>query len=278
MKYQYYFCNPFRNEIEEFCQLNNVPYKSRYDLITFSIWSTTDNAQALVEKASRITRRKPLVFVSYTKSELAKADLIWITPKHQRIDIINTDKAYSRCVGEDLLLRRVTLHMKQVQEFSIAKEPSAKSKSAFWTKDSGFSEIFTTCAVKKLVEDNYLKGIEFVNVTLQNSKRSNRIFQMTSNNAISMENFLLEHGEKIIPCPVCNKKRIIVEDLRTYQLCVRFDKLQPQSDMYVTEPVFSYGPTGISIPLYIISQNFYKLLDDNGLASSLTCSPVINAL
>ena len=100
-------------------------------------------------------------------------------------------------------------HPEQVERFIVAKEPSMKTKTAFWCEDTGFANIFADYRVKDLVEKNSLQGIVFQNVILKKGICSENLFQLISPNILGKECIGMGFGEKIITCPKCGKDIVL---------------------------------------------------------------------
>lgn len=276
MRYQYYFCEPFRASLEEYLKEKKLKYnKSENDItvaiLCFSLWSNTENLNEIFSELKNLKVKKPLVFASYTASEINNAKLLVMTPKRQCIDIVNDEAAYEYfCKWTTSMGVEKVKHEKQVGTFAIGKEPSTKTSTAFWTEDTGFAEVFTDRRVYELVKEHSLNGILFEKVMNRKGIYSENIFQVKSDSLITRESIDLGHGEKKVVCHICGKEQFDIDDI--YQLHLNLSKLGGESDLYMTERIWGGG---IAYPLYVISQRFYQLLKQNKLAGGITVSPVV---
>ena len=276
MRYKYYFCEQCNPKLMALLETNNIHYvlsgqNTCRQLVSFYIWNTSHNAEVLMKQFEKICTRAPIVSVEYSASELANARLLMMTPRRQNIDIVNESEAYVySCERVDAFGITRVGHREQCQLFVIAKEPSMKTKTAFWTESTGFSEIFTKQSVYELVNENNLSGIEFKNVMMRNGNYSANEFQLTSKNKIDAQCIAMGYGERKLHCPICGKQQFFIDNV--YQLHLDFNRIKDQSDLYVTECIFGEG---IPYPLYLISQLFYQLLRENKLISAVTFSPVV---
>lgn len=272
MRRKYCYGERTRAPLVDFLEKNRICYELTEDILSFSIWDDSENAAEIINKLAEIVVREPIVLVEYSEKEISSAELIWITPKKQNIDIINGKEAYlSTCKYTDFIGMTRTKHMQQIGLFAVAKEPSMKKRTAFWAESTGFSVLFADFRVRNLVKDNALSGVVFNNVLLKNRSYSEKLFQMTSDNVLGRQCIGTGYGEKIISCRFCGKEQFVIET--SYQLHMDFSKIGKKSDMYVTEQIFG---DGIASPLYIISQQFYQLLKKANLAGGITVSPVVD--
>ncbi len=277
MRYKYYYCQLYHPRLVDILETNEIRYKVTGGSITplfvsFSVWDNSANAAEIIEELAQIVESEPIITVEYTSSEIAAAELIWITPTKQCIDILNVQEAYlSTCKQIDFMGKVRVNHRCQRDLFAVAKEPVMGKKSSFWAGSSGFAELFTDYRVHELVEENALTGIDLKNVVLKNGIYSDKLFQMTSQNLLDRRCISIGHGEKIIRCELCGKEQFSIDS--AYQLHMDFSKIDKKSDMYVTESMFGEG---ISYPLYLISQRFYQLLKQAKLAGGIAVSPVVD--
>lgn len=276
MKYQYYFCELYKVKIEKYLKEKNIRYQKYEcdvtgDRLVFSVWSNNKNYKTILNELEKLNVRDPLVFVTYTPTEINNANLLVMTPKKQAIDIINNEEAYKfSCEWISSVGIEKAHHMEQIGTFVIRKEPSTKKSTAFWSEDTGFAELFTDKRVYELVKEHSLQGIRFENVMNKKGIYSENIFQIKSPNIITRDLIEMGHGERKEICHICGKEQFFINNI--YQLHLDFSKLEVQSDLYMTERMWGEG---IAYPLYIISQRFYRLLKQNKLAGGITVSPVV---
>ena len=277
MKYRYYFCKPNKPELISFLDQNQIKYEVLnygsigLNLVKFILWSNQKQTAYYLEELEKITE-KPLIFIEYTESERMKANFLWLLPKKQVIDIINEDESFAySCQYTSIMGHICYKHMAQKSIIAIAKEPSAKTKTAFWTESTGFGEVFVKREVLDAVRSDSLSGIDFLNVRLKNGTYSENLFQMTSKNVIDRSCIEPGHGEVVEKCPVCGKEQYDFSS-GSYRLHLNTSKIKENSDLYITERM--YG-AGFAFPLYVISQKFYRLLKENGLTGGASFSPVV---
>lgn len=266
----------YKVKIEKYLKEKNIRYQKYEcdvtgDRLVFSVWSNNKNYKTILNELEKLNVRDPLVFVTYTSSEINNARLLVLTPKKQVVDIINDEEAYKySCEWISSMGVEKVNHKKQVERFAIRKEPSTKTSTAFWAEDTGFAELFADKRVYELVKEHSLQGIRFENVMNKKGVYSENIFQMKSPNIIARDFIEMGHGERKEVCHICGKEQFFIDN--TYQLHLDLSKLEVQSDLYMTERMWGEG---IAYPLYIISQRFYQLLKQNKLAGGITVSPVI---
>ena len=271
MRYRYYFCKPYRKELVDYLENHQLSYQTSGRFIKFDLWSTTTDIETHLRKLKEITFTSPLIFPEYTEAEYNSAKLLVMQSQLQTTDILNEDEAYryncqwTNSVG--MILKR---HESQVAALQIAKEPSSKTRTAFWCESTGFSVLFADSRLKELVKKEGIQGLVFQDVILKNGERSSRIFQATSQQILDEPCIKLGFGEKRILCPQCGKPQYAVD--RTYQLHVDFSKIPDELDFYMTAPIFGEGPPE---SLYVISQRFFRCLNETKLADHLTFTPVV---
>lgn len=277
MRRKYYYCQLYHPQLVDVLEANEISYRVTGGsltprLISFSIWDTSANTTEIIKEISEIVENEPIITVEYTALEIASAELVWITPKKQCIDISNIQEAYlSACKQTDFMGKIRIKHRQQRNLFTVAKEPSMGTQTSFWAETSGFAELFADYRVHEVVKRSVLTGIDFKNVVLKNGIYSDKLFQITSQNLLDRRCIDTGHGERIIRCEICGKEQFSING--TYQLHIDFSKIDKKSDMYVTERMFGEG---ISYPLYLISQRFYQLLKQAKLAGGITVSPVVD--
>lgn len=274
MRYHYYYCCRHCVELVPLLESNGIRYRlSGGDItplcVVFSIRCPVGEVSPVVAELSS-AGEYPVISVEYTPAELASAQWIWMTPKQQKIEIVNAEEAYRySCTRTHPFIGETAKHAEQTGHFIIAKEPATRTKTVFWAEDTGFAEVFADWRVRQLVEKNGLSGVEFRDVMLRGRELSSKLYQMTSSHILPLEAIACGHGEIALRCPYCGKPGFRIGN--EYQLHLHASHLQHSSDMYVTERIFGEG---IAHSLYIISQRFYRLLVENKLAGSVTFSPV----
>ena len=275
MKRRYYFSDRINQRIMEYLDGQKIRYKisgenSDLPLVSFNLYSSDADMEGHLKALEKMNVRKPIVYAEYSTFEVENAKMLWMTPKKQCIDITNNHEAY-HCSCRWITSTGVqkAMHKEQQGLFVIAREPSMKTSTAFWTETTGFAEIFTDIRIYELVCESMLKGIEFKKVFVKKGGYSKILFQMSSPNILGRESIVLGHGEKIEVCPLCGKEQYFIDN--AYQLHLDCSKIKEESDLYVTERIFGQG---IAYPLYIVSQRFYQMLKKNKLVTGVIFSPV----
>ena len=276
MRLRYHFFENYNAKYHErlldYLKENHIkvsPDKEELDgeFITFSVWSSSSDYARIINELKEMRIEYMCVYAEYTKKELESAEFLMMYPKRQFMEIINCEDAYKYSCENG---NRVE-HEEQIGLFAIKKEPSSKTKTAFWAEDTGFAEVFTDYRVREMVEANGLSGIEFKNVMNMKYVVSENIFQMTSTNIIDRSWIGMGYGEKIKTCRICGKEQYVFNN--TYQLHLDLTKMNLHQDLYMTERIFGDGIAG---PLYVISKRFYRLLRENNLDGGINLSPVIS--
>lgn len=280
MNYRYYFCIPYQPKLISLLDANNIRYKLSSPLgacfsngtpIPVLVTFEFGRHLPIIDEIVAEFRHRPQINVVYTAAEINRAQLLWITPKRQSVDLIRTERSFSSlCRWKDASGMQRAHHQEQIAPLTIAKEPSITTKTAFWTSTTGFSEIFTDKRVRELAISQELKGIEFINTILQNGKCSENIFQITAEKRIRTEDIVFGNGEKEIVCPMCGKKQYAFDN--TYQLHLSLRAAELTEDILITDRIFG---NGIARPLYLISQRFYQMLNQNNLTANVCFEPVV---
>ena len=279
MKYEYYFCEFYKKDLEKYLCVKGIKYKKSEcnitgDRLIFSLWSNNSDLERTLNELRNLRVRDPIVFVTYSASEINTANWLVLTPKKQSIDIVNSEEAYEySCEWISSMGVEKVNHKRQKDSFVVKKEPSMKTSTAFWTEDTGFAELFADYRVCEMVKDNSLRGIKFENVRNKKGICSEHLFQVKTSNIICNDHIEFGHGERKEVCHICGKEQFFIDD--TYQLHLNVSELEMQDDLYVTERIWGEG---IAYPLYIISQRFYQLLKQNKLLGGLNLSPVVEIL
>lgn len=257
-------------ELIRYLDEKSVKYRvtkiTNWDYVIFYIYSDMKVAEE-VKSFIELSGLDPIVDVStsYSKKEMMEAELLTINPKFPKVEI-NEDFAFEdSCTYVDRWGMTRVHHRKQVSFAVINKEPVWRK--AFYTEDSGSSQIFTNKSVCDLIQDHSLSGINFQPVLLKNGKVCENTFQLTAKHIIEKSSIMLGYGERIEKCPFCGKEQYVINN--KYQL--HLTGIDRGSDFYETVYIFGGGIPG---PIYIISQRFYRLLIENKLDKSLVIEPV----
>ena len=279
MKLRCYFCELHSDYLINMLEHNGVKYKVvdknvHSPLVVFNIYEIAGKRTLLDElKKNNVVPR--YTCAEYSLSEYENSRLLTMRPMTQKFDIINCDDAYEYSCVRKIPFKNefitLTMHEKQVGLFAIAKEPLISKKVAFWCESTGFSEIFADYRILELVKQNNLLGIEFKKVLLKNELFSDKLFQMTTENVLTRDCIGFGYGEKKIFCHICGKEQYEIDN--SYQLHLNFSKIDLKNDLFLTERIFG---SGIAAPKYIISQRFYRLLKENGLAGKVVFEPVVD--
>lgn len=275
MRLRYYYCERFSTALEDFLKKEKIKYKisSATSFVIFNIWSDEIDAEHKLHMANEMAWFGPSsIIAEYTPLEYSNAKLLVMRPHKQQIDIRNGEEAFRYlCTWKNFCGETRVNHETQIGSVVIAREPSINTKTAFWCEDTGFAQIFTSKHFVDLASENQLTGIVFRDVLLRNGKRSENLFQMTSDNIIGRECVGTGYGEKVNKCPCCGAEQYFIGD--AHQLHLDFSKIQMHSDFYQTAPIFGEG---IPNPLYIITQRFYQVLKNAKMDKNVSFSPVVD--
>lgn len=273
MRYEYYYCTKSTEQLLDFLSTHRVKHTVRYGDVVFSLYSSQQNSAQLIKTLSSVYNcGTPLVFCNYSAKDRDEAEFLWITPTKYCIDIRNKEQAYEYfCEFEHLPTHTKRVHHKrQVSMLEIAKEPQIASKTAFYAPDTGNHEIFVDHRIKSLAEKHNLKGLEFRPLGIRENQVSSNIFQLTSSHMWSMATVARGHGEISLFCPMCRKESLKIPS--SYQMHLFRSQLDSSLDFMVSEPFWGEG---IRYPVQVISQKFYKLLQENKLTGNLRVDPLI---
>lgn len=279
MYHEYYFCIPSDPKLVDILDKEAVRYNvSGADeyltsgakvpaFISFSL----KGYSPLVDRISVSFRARPQIRIVYSEKERTQSHLLWMTPKMQKIDIQNSHQALvSLCSWQDYRGMARTHRETQVLSFVIKNEPSSQSRTAFWSESTGFRHVFIDKRVRDLIESNGLQDIGFRDVYLPSGIVSNNIFQLVPHSNIDSRQIVFGYGEKENICSRCGMKQYSFND--AYQLHLRTKGLQFGADLLVTDSIWG---SGISRPLYLVTQRFYQLMKQNKLASNIHWDPVV---
>ena len=280
MRYRYYYCERTSQQLIDYLTFENIKHKvtagistGKYAcpaLVSFNIWADDKNAEQHMQALNEMSRFGPTKYAEYSQADYAKAAYLLMRPKSQSIEIVNPDEAFQySCQWINSVGMHLRKHEKQVGPVAIAKEPDIRKSTALWSEDTGFSVFFASKSVVDLVEKHNLVGVSFQKVKLRNGNESERIFQMTSPNIITQDCMGMDNLKMVETCCICEKKQFFLDHAE--QLHVDFSKLPVEGDLYLTESIFGEGDPE---PLYIISQKYYQLLNENKLARNIVFTPV----
>lgn len=272
--FKYSFWGTNKPELVELLEDNNINYDFKDETkkhIEFIIYSNAEYFDRVINSLKNLKMPAPLIFEEYTKEEIDSAQLLIIRPDRHSAEITNGKTAYEKtCCWKTSDGWSMVKHMSQKDLFKIKKELPMKSSAAFSWEDTGTAEVFTDSRVLKLVQDNSLRGFAFERVFIKKGVFSENTYQLKSTNIITKEKICRGKGEKAEFCRFCGREQIV--PCKGYQLHLKGTPDDYTEDMYMTEAVF--GP-GIDRPWYIISQRFYRLLQENKLAGKLGVNPVV---
>lgn len=270
MKYNYYFATLTNPELLRYLDEHQTKYKVAGRLVTFSTYSSDRYPSDRILDIIDICKgQKPVVYVEYTKKEINNAEYLWLRPQSQVVDICNSQEAYHYSCHTMSIGGRRSKHAEQVRPLQITKEPKQSSKIAFWSPDTGFSEIFADRRVVRLAIEHDLRGIIFNDVVLPNGCCSENIYQVSSNNVLGAGSIAKEYGENVEICPQCGKESICID--AAYQFHFNRRQIPVGQDLFMTSRII--GP-GIGHPIYVISHKFYELLHEAELTGKLDFAPI----
>jgi hypothetical protein len=283
MKFRFFYHEIYSQKMIDYLKQENIKYnfidstvsiatRKHPGLITFNIWSDDNNAEKHMLALNQMSRFGPTKYAEYSRSDYAKAAYLLMRPKSQSVEIVNPDEAFRySCQWVNSVGIHLRKHEKQVGPVAIAKEPDNRKSTAFWSEDTGFSVFFTSMRVVNLVEEHNLVGVSFQKVKLRNGNESENIFQMISPNIITQDCIEKKNLKMAETCCICGKEQFFLDHAE--QLHVDFSKLPVESDLYLTESIFGEGDPE---PLFIISQRFYQLLNENKLTRNVVFTPVVD--
>lgn len=279
MKIGYHFSTFYKEEIETWLISHNIKYETSDGVffqrcLYFTIWSTTNNCDALLKELHNMARLRPSACAYYSPKDLSVAPLLEIRPKSLKMCIENIDESFRYDCQWSHMADRFEIHKayhkEQIGTIMITKEPSVTTKTVFWGPDDGGAIIFADKKVVDLALQENLKGILFQDVLLKNRKPSERIFQMLAEDIVQQGDIAWGKGEKEEVCRMCGKKQYALSN--TYQLHLYDDPVYREKDFFSTERIFGEG---IAQPIYIISQRFYQLLKQNKFTAQVNFVPVV---
>lgn len=277
MRYKYYYCKLIRPDLIDYLNQNQIKYElwgpagvPKYTI--FSLWSSSPSTESHIKSIEALCGYTPLTFLEFTKKDFEQAKFMVIRSKNQTIDIINGKSAYiTSCEWIDLQGHIRANHICSIGTICIEKEPPIKSNTALWLHSTGFSVFFADYRVRDMVIANNLSGVEFKEIFKKDGTVSDKLYHMTTNHVVPTEVVGFGHGEKISKCPLCGKERYFGGT--AYQLHLDCSKISTEIDFYRTESIWGEE---ITEPKYIISQRFYRLLKENGLAGKVVFEPVVD--
>ncbi len=282
MRYRYYYCERTSERLIDYLTVESIKYNvtegisaGKYAcpaLVSFNIYSDDKNAERHMQALNEISRFGPTKYAEYSSKDYSQSAYLMMRPKSQSVEIINPDEAFEySCQWVNSVGIHLRKHEKQVGLITIAKEPDIRKSTALWSEDTGFSVFFASKSVVDLTEEHNLAGVSFPKVKLRNGTTSENIFQMNSPNIITQDCIGMDNLKMVETCRICGKKQFFLDHAE--QLHVDFSKMPVQSDLYLTESIFGEGEPE---PLFIISQRFYQLLNENKLARNVVFTPVID--
>lgn len=282
MRYRYYYCERTSERLIAYLTAESIKYKvtegistGKYAcpaLVSFNIYADDKKAEQHMQALNEISRFGPTKYAEYSSRDYSKATYLMMRPKSQSVEIVNPDEAFRySCQWINSVGMHLRKHEKQVGPITIAKEPDIRKSTALWSEDTGFSVYFASKSVAELVEGHNLVGVSFQKVKLRNGNESENIFQMTSANIITQDCIEMDNLKMVETCHICGKEQFFLDHAE--QLHVDFSKLPVEGDLYLTESIFGEGEPE---PLFIISQRFYQLLNENKLARNVVFTPVID--
>lgn len=274
MRYQFYYYTKFTEKLLNFLTETRIKHQV-YDngYVKFSLYSSQPDHQNLLDTLTSVYHcPKPLVDCDYTAKERNEAEFLWLTPCKYCIEITNKEDAYQyACAYEHTPTHTQRVHhKKQIGTFQIAKVPNLNTKTAFFAPDTGSNELFADHRIKALAEEHHLQGLTFLPLLLKNGQESPDIFQLTSQHVFGLSAVGRGYGETSDFCPLCGKEALVAAS--AYQMHLERSQLNPTLDLMVSD---SFWGEGITYSVQIISQRFYKLLQQEKLTGSLRIDPIV---
>ena len=274
MRYQFYYYTKFTEKLLDFLTETRIKHQV-YDngYVKFSLYSSQPDHQNLLDTLTSVYHcPTPLVDCDYTAKERNEAEFLWLTPCKYCIEITNKEDAYQyACAYEHTPTHTQRVHhKKQIGTFQIAKVPNLNTKTAFFAPDTGSNELFADHRIKALAEEYHLQGLIFLPLLLKNGQERPDIFQLTSPHVFGLSAVVRGYGETSDFCPLCGKEALVVAS--AYQMHLERSQLNPTLDLMVSD---SFWGEGITYSVQIISQRFYKLLQQEKLTGSLRIDPIV---
>lgn len=238
-------------------------------MLSFSVYEGTREHE-IIECCVQHNALNPLRFAEYSEDEINDSALLVMRPKKQCIHPINEDKVFEfTCPYQNRHGVQKYRHRRQCGLFMIAKEPKLHRNTAFFSIDSGFSELFVDHRVKEMAQAFGLKGIAFSPVLLKNGLPSDTLYQITSEHVINIKEINMGGGERQVKCPYCGRVQMIIDP--SYQLQLKWNLDEHEQDFYMTESIFGEGQAE---PMFLISHRFYEIVKQKQLAKNLHIEPV----
>lgn len=233
--------------------------------VYFSLYRDQQNFSAFSDISEAECR---VAIAEYSQAELNASEWLVFYPKHNRVEIINSDESFLYTCGS--VEENRFHHREQVGTIRISSDIKWKQGQYFLASDTGFSEIYTNKAVAELIASAGVKGCRFADIVDRKGLLCANTFQLLTDAVLDESSFAFGYGEKLDICPRCGKRQYYYDG--TYQLRIYRSALKEDVDFYMTPCLFGSGQAE---PIYLISKRFYKLLKDNKMLRNTITTPVI---
>lgn len=269
MKITEIFSEPPSNALLGALERTGTPYELLLGTVYFRL---VQGSAAYCEILPIVGQKDRVLLAAYSEAERKAAAWLEISPKSQTVELLNLEVACQyRCTDRGADGQIHARHCQQVAPYEIPVEIQWGKRKHFAAPDSGGVDVFTSGAVRELVERAGLVGCVFRDVRNQKTGAPCRgTFQLLAHTEIPCSAISFGHGETEYTCPLCGEKQYLLSNI--YQFHLFRDRLPEGVDMLRTPPIFHDGQAEA---VTFISQRFYQALKEAGLHGGLNFTPVI---
>ena len=273
MKKKIDFCEQNKEKLIRYLQKENIKYKLIGDdklvpkMICFSCFD-----YELTNELVKLIKHEAIVSNFFSDEELLNASFLTLRPQNGCIEIVNEEEAFDFfCPIKSLFTNGKYRHKEQKADFVIANVSFPKTIFLL-SEDSGKHYIFTRKETYDFLKKNKITGIVSRSVLQKqgNVLSESNLLQIGSDKKIPYKEIFCGENVKVKKCSFCGTYTINI--MQDYQLMLKGKAQDYTDDFYQTEAVF--GP-GITKPLFVVSNKFYKLLVENKMNKGLTFEPVV---
>lgn len=253
----------------------DVVYKTKR--MAFTVY---ENGQGWDEYESFLPERINCIDYEYSKKEMNESKWFYVRSTCMKLDNLNENTFEYSCYSEEEYfvagkMRKRVYHELQVEPFAFKPIKWNDRNHIYSAFEGGYDIMFCDDIVKELMMTNNVNGIKFEKVlwAKKNIELPNA-HQITTDNIIPDEALVIEGFEKgyvsIKKCPICGRITYIPNN--AFILGAREEYLDENVDIYRTNYLFGMSR---GLPMYIISQKIYKLLENNKMTRNLKIRPLI---
>lgn len=274
MQKKYSYSEKYNEKLEQYLRHHGIRYRIVGDgclvpkLVCFAVY---DEASRLREFQNTV-HSKPIITNEFTQRELNAAKYLTMTARNNSVTILNEEDAFSyKCPRKNIFGNQRFEHKVQVGLFRI-KRFNTYGKTVFFSSSTGFFDLFAREDACEMMQRSNVAGLQTNPVYWKENKRGDvcNLRQLYSEKIIPDERVFVDNLQKVRRCPVCGARKILCG--QDYQLQLIGSELDLSDDFYMTEAIFG---SGISYPLYIVSQRLYQLLVGAGMTHNVAFEPVI---